>query len=117
MAETGPARNDVIAVVGGLALYVIFLVWLHPLLIGVPVLRIRQKVGPLRHFFALQKSPYICHKAPISISSSGSSTVPDEFASKRVTAPDIAERKGKAPVVALTAYHAHTARFSTPMST
>jgi uncharacterized membrane protein len=39
VAETGPARNDVIAVVGGLALYVIFLVWLHPLLIGVPVLR------------------------------------------------------------------------------
>lgn len=31
---TGPARNDVIAVLGGLALYVIFLVWLHPLLIG-----------------------------------------------------------------------------------
>jgi uncharacterized membrane protein len=27
-------RNDVIAVVGGLALYVVFLVWLHPLLIG-----------------------------------------------------------------------------------
>jgi uncharacterized membrane protein len=39
VAETGPARNDVIAVVGGLALYAIFLVWLHPLLIGVPVLR------------------------------------------------------------------------------
>lgn len=37
--ERGPARNDVISVVGGLALYVIFLVWLHPLLIGVPVLR------------------------------------------------------------------------------
>lgn len=32
--ETGPARNDVISVVGGLALYVVFLVWLHPLLIG-----------------------------------------------------------------------------------
>jgi uncharacterized membrane protein len=31
---TGPARNDVISIVGGLALYVIFLVWLHPLLIG-----------------------------------------------------------------------------------
>ena len=31
---TGPARNDVIAVVAGLALYVIFLIWLHPLLIG-----------------------------------------------------------------------------------
>lgn len=39
VAETGPPRNDIIAVVGGLALYVIFLVWLHPLLIGVPVLR------------------------------------------------------------------------------
>lgn len=32
-------RNDIIAIVGGLALYVAFLVWLHPLLIGVPVLR------------------------------------------------------------------------------
>jgi 3-methyl-2-oxobutanoate hydroxymethyltransferase len=40
--------------------------------------------------------------------------VPDEFASKRVTAPDIAARKGKAPVVALTAYHAHTARIVDP---
>ena len=34
LAETGPVRNDVIAVVGGLILYVVFLVWLHPLLIG-----------------------------------------------------------------------------------
>jgi uncharacterized membrane protein len=34
LAETGPAGNDVIAVVGGLALYVVFLVWLHRLLIG-----------------------------------------------------------------------------------
>jgi uncharacterized membrane protein len=32
--EAGPKRNDVIAVVGGLLLYVGFLVWLHPLLIG-----------------------------------------------------------------------------------
>ena len=32
-------RNDIIAVVGGLVFYAIFLVWLHPLLIGVPVLR------------------------------------------------------------------------------
>jgi uncharacterized membrane protein len=39
VAETGPARNDVISVVAGLALYVVFLVWLHPLLIGVSVLR------------------------------------------------------------------------------
>ena len=31
---TGPIRNDVIAVVLGLALYVAFLGWLHPLLIG-----------------------------------------------------------------------------------
>lgn len=34
LAETGPPRNDIIAVVGGLILYVVFLVWLHPLLIG-----------------------------------------------------------------------------------
>jgi uncharacterized membrane protein len=32
--ETGPARNDVIAVAVGLALYAAFLIWLHPLLIG-----------------------------------------------------------------------------------
>ncbi|HSA66708.1 MAG TPA: NnrU family protein, partial [Methyloceanibacter sp.] len=32
--ETGPARNDLISVVGGLLLYVAFLLWLHPLLIG-----------------------------------------------------------------------------------
>jgi uncharacterized membrane protein len=32
--ETGPDRNDLIAVVGGLILYVVFPVWLHPLLIG-----------------------------------------------------------------------------------
>jgi len=27
LAETGPPRNDMIAVVGGLILYVVFLVW------------------------------------------------------------------------------------------
>ena len=32
-------RNEIIAIVGGLIFYVVFLVWLHPLLIGVPVLR------------------------------------------------------------------------------
>jgi uncharacterized membrane protein len=32
MSDRG--RNDLIAVVGGLLLYVVFLVWLHPLLIG-----------------------------------------------------------------------------------
>jgi uncharacterized membrane protein len=32
--ETGPARNDIIAIVVGLALYAAFLIWLHPLLIG-----------------------------------------------------------------------------------
>ena len=37
-----------------------------------------------------------------------------EFAFKRVTAPDIAKRKGGAPIVALTAYHAHTARIIDP---
>jgi uncharacterized membrane protein len=34
VTKTGPARNDLIAVVGGLILYVVFLVWLHPFLIG-----------------------------------------------------------------------------------
>ncbi len=38
----------------------------------------------------------------------------DEFAVKRVTAPDIKNRKGGAPIVALTAYHAHTARIIDP---
>jgi len=32
-------RNDIIAVVGGLVFYVVFLIWLHPLLIGVPAVR------------------------------------------------------------------------------
>jgi 3-methyl-2-oxobutanoate hydroxymethyltransferase len=40
--------------------------------------------------------------------------VSGEFSFKRVTAPDIAKRKGEAPIVALTAYHAHTARIIDP---
>ncbi len=36
------------------------------------------------------------------------------FDAKRVTAPDIARRKGGTPIVALTAYHAHTARIIDP---
>jgi uncharacterized membrane protein len=31
-------RNDILAVVVGTALYLVFLIWLHPLLIGVPAL-------------------------------------------------------------------------------
>ena len=38
----------------------------------------------------------------------------EQFAVKRVTAPDIKTRKGGAPIVALTAYHAHTARIIDP---
>ncbi len=38
----------------------------------------------------------------------------EQFAVKRVTAPDIKNRKGGAPIVALTAYHAHTARIIDP---
>jgi uncharacterized membrane protein len=34
VTETGPARNDVISGVGGAALWLAFLLWLHPLLIG-----------------------------------------------------------------------------------
>ena len=37
-----------------------------------------------------------------------------KFAVRRVTAPDIRKRKGGAPIVALTAYHAHTARIIDP---
>jgi 3-methyl-2-oxobutanoate hydroxymethyltransferase len=40
--------------------------------------------------------------------------VSGEFSFKRVTAPEIANRKGGAPIVALTAYHAHTARIIDP---
>jgi len=40
--------------------------------------------------------------------------VSKEFALKRVTAPDIRNRKGGSPIVALTAYHAHTARIIDP---
>ncbi len=36
------------------------------------------------------------------------------FDAKRVTAPEIAKRKGGTPIVALTAYHAHTARIIDP---
>ncbi len=35
-------------------------------------------------------------------------------AQRRVTAPDIAARKGGDPIVALTSYHAHTARLADP---
>ena len=38
MADVPFGRGDVIAMVAGLALYVVFAVWLHPLLIGVPVI-------------------------------------------------------------------------------
>ena len=37
-AVTGPVRNDVIAVVGGLLLYVVFAFWAHTRLIGVAVM-------------------------------------------------------------------------------
>ncbi|MGI8724660.1 MAG: 3-methyl-2-oxobutanoate hydroxymethyltransferase [Methyloceanibacter sp.] len=37
-----------------------------------------------------------------------------DFDVRRMTAPDIAKRKGGAPIVALTAYHAHTARIIDP---
>ena len=38
MGNVAFGRGDVIAIVAGLALYVVFALWLHPLLIGVPVL-------------------------------------------------------------------------------
>jgi uncharacterized membrane protein len=37
--EAGPASNDAISVIAGLLLYVAFLVWLHPLLIGTSPLK------------------------------------------------------------------------------
>jgi len=40
--------------------------------------------------------------------------VSQNFEAKRVTAPEIAKRKGGTPIVALTAYHAHTARIIDP---
>lgn len=36
--RTGPARNDIIAIVLGLVIYAVFLKWGHALLIGVPLL-------------------------------------------------------------------------------
>lgn len=38
MADVAFGRRDIIAIVAGLALYVVFAFWLHPLLIGVPVI-------------------------------------------------------------------------------
>jgi 3-methyl-2-oxobutanoate hydroxymethyltransferase len=38
----------------------------------------------------------------------------DETSTKRTTAPEIRARKGGAPIVSLTAYHAHTARLIDP---
>ena len=38
----------------------------------------------------------------------------NSFAMKRMTAPEIRKRKGGPPIVALTAYHAHTARIIDP---
>jgi 3-methyl-2-oxobutanoate hydroxymethyltransferase len=40
--------------------------------------------------------------------------VSQDFEVKRITAPDVAKRKGGQPIVALTAYHAHTARLIDP---
>jgi 3-methyl-2-oxobutanoate hydroxymethyltransferase len=40
--------------------------------------------------------------------------VSQDFTVKRITAPEIRSRKGGAPIVALTAYHAHTARIIDP---
>lgn len=38
MGKVAFGRRDIIAIVAGLALYVVFALWLHPLLIGVPVI-------------------------------------------------------------------------------
>jgi uncharacterized membrane protein len=42
----GPPRNDAIAVLLGTALYVAFLIWLHPLLIGTAPLVVPSDAGP-----------------------------------------------------------------------
>jgi 3-methyl-2-oxobutanoate hydroxymethyltransferase len=46
----------------------------------------------------------------MSIHSTQSPTAANPSAQKRLTAPDIRARKGLTPIVALTSYHAHTAR-------
>jgi 3-methyl-2-oxobutanoate hydroxymethyltransferase len=46
----------------------------------------------------------------MSIHATQSPSVPNPPAQKRLTAPDIRARKGAAPIVMLTSYHAHTAR-------
>lgn len=41
VAPTSKSRNDVLAILIGTVAYGVFLIWLHPLLIGVPVLFVR----------------------------------------------------------------------------
>src|SRR4029453_16144043 len=67
-------------------------------------------------FFALHNYLYFCHKSHQPGRSRGpQSEMSQDFTMRRVTAPDIRNRKGgDAPIVALTAYHAHTARIIDP---
>ena len=53
---TGGPRNDVIAIVLGVVLYVLFLVWLHPLLIGTAP-SAALKIGDSRAVFCTAKRP------------------------------------------------------------
>ena len=46
----------------------------------------------------------------MSLHSAQSPSAPNQLPHKRLTAPDIRARKGSAPIVMLTSYHAHTAR-------
>jgi hypothetical protein len=36
--RSGPLRNDILAVIGGLILYAVFVKWGHAALIGVPII-------------------------------------------------------------------------------
>ena len=64
MPETGGRATTLIAVVLGVVLYVVFLVWLHPLVDrhGAAA-AIRKSAADRRaQCFALQKALYFCHK-------------------------------------------------------
>src|SRR3546814_15253946 len=73
---------------------------------GCPVSRFRRGVRPLPPIPAHPhvRVPLTSKDDPMSVQSK----------IKRITVPDIRARKGGEPVVCLTSYHAHTARFIDP---
>ena len=85
----GGRQNDIIAVVVGTIIYLAFGLVFHPLWIGVPVFGNGVDSRPSLRI--------------------GAEDVDSGQTRRRLTAPDIRARKGGAPIVSLTSYHAHTA--------